>query len=288
MLKISLLIINIILFLSVNAQNVKPYEIYTNSGKRVKFNKIVNSATKSDVVFFGELHNNPIDHWLQLELTKAAFKVKGQKLVIGAEMFEADDQLKIDEYFAGLIKQSSFEKEARLWTNYTTDYKPVLEFAKESKLRFIATNIPRRYASFVSKNGLAKLDTFSLEAQSYMAPLPVKANMELESYKSMGHMTEMHGGIMPFMSEAQAVKDATMAYFIMKNRHENELLLHLNGAYHSNKYEGIVWFVKKAVPTIKILIIASVEQGDVTKLNEENKELADFIIVINSNMCKTY
>ena len=62
-------------------------------------------------------------------------------------MFETDNQLIIDEYFSDLIKESSFESEVRLWKNYATDYKPLLNFAKQNGLKFVASNIPRRYAS---------------------------------------------------------------------------------------------------------------------------------------------
>ncbi|MDZ7775007.1 MAG: ChaN family lipoprotein [Bacteroidales bacterium] len=74
----------------------------------------------ADVVFFGELHNNPVAHWLQLEVTRDLYQEKNGNLVLGAEMFEADNQLIIDEYLEGTIRQKDFEKEARLWSNYGT------------------------------------------------------------------------------------------------------------------------------------------------------------------------
>ena len=60
-------------------------------------------------------------------------------------------------FFLGFISEKNFEKEARLWPNYKTDYKPLVSFAKDNNLSFVATNIPRRYASAVFKNGLKKL-----------------------------------------------------------------------------------------------------------------------------------
>jgi uncharacterized iron-regulated protein len=44
----------------------------------------------------------------------------------------------------------------QLWSNYQTDYRPLVDFAKEN-LRFIATNIPRRYASMINKMGIKAL-----------------------------------------------------------------------------------------------------------------------------------
>jgi len=109
---------------------------------------MLKEAADADIVLFGELHDNPISHWLQLELTKDLYDLKKDKLVLGAEMFESDNQVILDEYLSGKILQSSFESEARLWSNYKTDYKPLVEFARINKLKFVASNIPRRYLIF--------------------------------------------------------------------------------------------------------------------------------------------
>ena len=113
------------------------YQIYNIKGKKVSYAKLFKQAMGADVVLFGELHNNPICHWLQLELTADLFKEKGNQLVLGAEMFERDGQLILDEYIDGEISTRSFESQARLWPNYETDYKPLIEFAKENSIPFI-------------------------------------------------------------------------------------------------------------------------------------------------------
>ena len=58
---------------------------------------MANEISSADIILFGELHNNSISHWLQFELTKALYETKGNKLLLGSEMFEADDQIKINE-----------------------------------------------------------------------------------------------------------------------------------------------------------------------------------------------
>ena len=128
------------------------YKLYSKDGKEVTMDKMVKSLSKTDVILFGELHNNPICHWMQLRVTQAVY-AKNEKLTLGAEMFESDGQVLINEYFAGQVSKKSFEKEMRLWDNYKTDYKPLLEFANTNKLKFVATNIPRRYASKVLLKG---------------------------------------------------------------------------------------------------------------------------------------
>lgn len=264
----------------------RAYLIFTGDGQQVDFDQVIRKTNDKSHIFFGELHNNPISHWLQLELTQALFDDHGERLVIGTEMFEADNQLLIDEYFADQISQKNFEEETRLWKNYKTDYKPILEFAKKNKLKLIATNVPRRYANMVYHKGLAVLSEFTEEAKSYMAPLPIEIDTTQASYQEITQMVEGHQG--KNMMEAQAIKDATMAYFILENSTRKTVFLHLNGSYHSDRKEGVVNFLSRDIPLRKILTITTVSQDNIDQLDEKNHQLADFIIVVDSDMTKTH
>lgn len=264
------------------------YRLFSKDGKAVKFDKMISAMQDADIVFFGELHNNPIAHWLELELTKALYESKAQNLVLGAEMFEADNQLLIDEYFNGDIKQSSFEKETRLWPNYKTDYKPLLEFAKENGLRFVATNIPRRYAALVSSKGLDGLDKLTPRAKEYIAPLPIQYDSTLSAYADMVNMMKDMPHFNPNIPKAQASKDATMAAFILKNWSKGKQFLHYNGSYHSDNFQSILWYLYQAKPDLKIVTISSVEQKELKNLDENYLNKGDFILVIPEAMTKTY
>jgi len=147
------------------------YVLFDKDGKNVKYEKMLKQLEVADVVLFGELHDNPISHWLQLELTRDLHKIKGDELVLGAEMFESDNQLILDEYITGIIFESKFEAEARLWPNYKTDYKPLIDFAWDEDLKFVASNVPRRYASLVSSEGFEGLEKLSDEAKSLIEVL---------------------------------------------------------------------------------------------------------------------
>ena len=242
------------------------------------------AAEKTEVVLFGEFHDNPICHWLQIELTKKV-AAKG-KIVLGAEMIEADNQSQLNDYLSGKITQKQLDSTARLWPNYKTDYKPLVDFAKASKLPFIATNIPRRYASMVHKKGFEVLETLSDEEKSWIAPQPIAYNKNLPGYTQM--MTMMGEHTSPNMPKAQASKDATMAYFIAKNVKIKSVFIHFNGSFHSDNFEGINWYLRKYQPEIKIVTISTVEQNQLKKLENEHLNKADFILVVDENMTKTH
>lgn len=266
------------------AQDKKAYQIFDKKGKKSSYEKVLKAAEKSDVVLFGEYHDNSVVHWLQLEFTKDLAQKKD--LVLGAEMLEADNQKQLDQYLNGEINQKQLDSSARLWKNYKTDYKPLVDFAKEKKFSFIATNVPRRYASLVFKKDLVALDSLSAQEKSWIAPLPIEFDINLPGYKSMMGMQGGHEG--DKMPKAQAIKDATMAYFINKNRKENSIFVHYNGTYHSDNYEGINWYLKKLDADIKIVTIAMVEQKDISKLDAEHHNKADFVLVIDEDVTRTH
>jgi len=284
-----------LLFLSssLSAQDKPAYRVFTGEGKKADYEDILKEVMKVDVVFFGELHDNPIAHWLELEITKELYTEKGRNLILAAEIFETDNQLLIDEYLAGLIKESSFESEVRLWKNYSTDYKPLLNFAKQNGLKFVASNIPRRYASVVASGGFDALQKLSTEALKYIAPLPVEYDPELACYKDMLSMDSSIGGTMENkvsenLPKAQAIKDATMAKSIANYWQKGQMVIHYNGSYHSDRYMGIIWYLNKYNPSIKVATITTVLQDDIDKINEESKGIADFVIIIPSSMTRTY
>jgi len=151
--KILLFVIASLLFM-VAAKSDKPaYRLFNAKGKVVDYADLLKEAKKADIIFFGEMHDNPICHWLELELTKDLYNEKKEKLILGAEMFEVDNQLLLKEYISKMIRKKDFEAEAKLWKNYATDYAPLVDFARENGIKFVATNIPHRYAAIVNLKG---------------------------------------------------------------------------------------------------------------------------------------
>lgn len=287
MLKSKLLILAIFstLCVSVYGQKKQAFRIYNNKGKAVSYKKLFKKIKASDVVLFGEFHNNPISHWLQLELTKDL--EQSNQLILGAEMLEADNQQYVDDYLAGKINETELDSLARLWTNYKTDYAPLLEFAKEHQIAVVASNIPRRYASKVYREGgFSALDTLSAEELSWIAPRPIAFDPELSQYKKMLEMMGDHASDEIVM--AQAVKDATMAHFILDNYKAGATFLHFNGAFHSDFHQGILWYLMQENNSLNYATITTVEQEDIHKLDEEHKGRADFIICVDEDMTKTY
>lgn len=281
------LIVTLILFsfsIILFAQRKPAYTLFNKKGKKISYKKMIRTLQQKDVILFGEFHNNPISHWLELTVMKDCDKTRN--IVLGAEMFEQDNQEPLDQYLQGKLSAKGLDSNARLWKNYSTDYAPLVNYAKENHIAFAATNIPRRYASMVAKGGFEGLDSLPAQAKTWMAPLPIAYDASLPGYKNMLTMMPGHGG--ENLPKAQAIKDATMAHFILKYYKPGSLFIHYNGAYHSENYEGILWYLKKAQPDLNYATITTVSQKNIQKLLTENKGKADFIICVDEEMTNTY
>ena len=282
--KVLLLFLGIIFIVPNIIGQKEAYVIYNAKGKKVSYKKMMKKLAKKDVLLFGELHDNPIAHWLQFEVTSELNEKRD--LILGAEMLEADDQDHVTKYVKGEITNEDLDSLARLWPNYKTDYKPLVDFAKDNGIHFVATNIPRRFASLVYKKGFEALDTLSAEEKSWIAPLPFPFDSELPRYKNI--LVEFGDHASPELVKAQASKDATMAHFILENYKDGSLFIHYNGAYHSDYYEGILWYLRGQKEDLDYATISTVTQKDIRDLEKKFEGKADFIICVDEDMTRTY
>ena len=201
-------------------------------------------------------------------------------------MFELHQSKALSDFMAnGDVKQ--LKDSTKMWSNFDTDYAPLLYWAQKSGIPYYATNVTRKYASLVFKKGLKSLDSLPETEKQFMCPLPFVFDSTLSQYTELIQMgKEMHASGIDF-ALAQAIKDATMAYSICSKLEKNGLFLHLNGAFHSDYHQGIMWYIEQYRKGTKVLTISTVSQESLDKLDKEFIGKADFIIVTPSSMTRT-
>jgi len=271
----------------MKAQQPAAYNLFDSEGNEVPFDELVNQVLSHDVFFFGELHNDPISHWFRLVLAQAVYETGGKEMIFGAEMFELDNQLLLDEFMAGLISERNFEQEMRLWKNHKTDYKPIFDWSRELGIPWVATNVPRRYANLVHREGVDALQRLPDASKQYLPRLPIEIDMGLETYAALLDMMPAGHGGDNFVA-AQAIKDATMGFTIARITQSGQLMFHLNGAYHNEKREGILWYVNQYNPQLTMLTLSTVLQSDISRLDDANHAKSDFILVVDERMTRTH
>ena len=156
------------------------FRVYTRDGTPASMDDIVRAMEDVDAVLVGEIHTDPVGHWVEAELFSRALELVRagdesgalRPLALSMEMFERDAQGIVDEYLQGLITESQFKSSARPWEFYDEDYRPMVEAAKEKGVPVIAANAPRRYVNRVSRLGKEALYDFPPQARAFLPPLP--------------------------------------------------------------------------------------------------------------------
>jgi uncharacterized iron-regulated protein len=203
-------------------------------------------------------------------------------------MFERDVQIVLDEYLASHITESHFLLSSRPWGNYKTDYRPLVELAKEKGLPVIAANAPRRYVNMVSRGGRAKLDGLSREAKKSLAPLPYgepSAEYSRRFRALMGSSPEASMGLDNILS-SQSLWDATMAYWIANalKRNKGDLVVHLNGGFHTAYRLGTVEHLARYRPKAKAIVVTMRYEQEFKNFDKSKHEgIGDFVVLTDGS-----
>lgn len=249
------------------------------SGKNLTAAQLASKLQKYDVVFFGEYHDQSEIHQYELELLKAMYKAKGAKLALSMEMFEADNQDKLNKFLAGTLSEENFLAASRPWPNYGTDYAPLVNFAKEKKMPVIAANVPRFLAAHVAKNN-ASTDGI---AEQYLQWLPKHTYAPEGAYKDKFY-AQMNSPEAPMkmppqrlaaVYAAQCLKDDKMAESIaaFADAHPDIKILHINGCFHSDAHLGTAQKLEALRPELKVAVITPLERKQ-----KGEKPAGDFVV----------
>ena len=228
---------------------------------------------RADVVFIGEQHDDAESHRAEVELL-AAIGRSGRSVIVSLEMFERDVQPVLDDYVAGRATEREFLDRSRPWDRYASDYRPLVELAKQQGWRVVAANVPRSLAAALGRRGLAVLDTLRAKDRG-MAARDIECPMDdyharfmesMESHSSGSGNAPQAGDSLPTaMAErfylAQCVKDETMAESIVNARlaaPRNAIVVHVNGAFHSDYSQGTVARVMRRQPAWTLVVTSAV------------------------------
>lgn len=269
------------------------YKVYDAEGNASDLNKIIETAENADVVFLGEQHNDAVAHALQLQIFKEAIEKYGgdRKVILSLEMFERDAQIVLDEYLQNLISEQHFLRSSRPWDNYKTDYRPLVELAKEKNLKVIAANAPRRYVNMVSRMGRDALGKLSPEALKWLAPLPFEKASKAYAEKFNALMGgSQHTGASNIL-DSQSLWDATMAHSIANclRQNKNPLIVNLNGSFHTENRLGTVEHLLKYNPKARVLVVTMRYENDFQKFDKaKHTNLGDFVILTDAKAPRSF
>jgi len=251
--------------------------LHTRTGKELTIAQLADDLARSDVVFFGELHDNVVGHQVYAELAQLLAE-RRTDLVLAMEMFERDTQGVVNDYVRGRIDEATFLQHSRPWKDYARDYRSLIELARTKKLDVIAGNLPRPVAARVnSKEG----STSPFLPRRLTTPNDRYRELFEESMK--GHPGAE--GVVDRMYQAQCAKDDAMAEgmaeYLLTNPHRQPLVIHCNGNFHSDYGLGTATRLAQRVPLAQQSIISMVGSPDVTKVDiTKERKKAHYLLIV--------
>lgn len=117
--------------------------VHLPTGAVVSAAQMFSMAGDARVVYFGETHDNPASHRLELDLLQALAALHPGRQALGMEMFSRSQQAALDRWIAGELNEKDFLKESRWFENWSMDftyYRDLLNFARERRIPLIALN----------------------------------------------------------------------------------------------------------------------------------------------------
>ena len=273
-----------------------PQRVYDTRHKRfIDFETMLADASGADVLFLGEQHDDPATHRLEAATLEGLARRRGN-VVLAMEMFERDVQPSLDSYLAGRLSESDFLGRSRPWPRYATDYRPLVEFARAWKWPVVASDVPRRLASLVSRRGLKTImDSISTTDRAFAARdlqcphddyfgrfAKTMADMPSHSGDSTKESAAERTAMIERIYQAQCAKDETMGESVASAftaAPARALVVHVNGAFHSDYGLGTAERVKRRLSGKRVVVVSFVPVHDLDGIDgKPQRTLADFIV----------
>ena len=278
---------------AAGAQTYVPERVFdTKANAWVDFEVMAADLATADAVFVGEQHNDPNTHHLERALLEALARRRAD-IAVSLEMFERDTQAALDAYLAGTLDEAAFLRDSRPWPRYQTDYKPLVELARERRWPVIAANVPRPLASGVAKTGLSSLESLAPEQKPWVSAemqCPKDAYFDRFSATMGGHpvgdgpdAVAKQKAMVERYYYAQCLKDEVMGESVARvalGPGEGPLVVHYNGAFHSDFALGAAERAGRRLPGSRIAVVSMlpVESLDGLTPADEDLKRADYLV----------
>jgi uncharacterized iron-regulated protein len=226
----------------------------------------------ADVVFLGELHDDPEHHADQLkvlvDLTNA-----GRPRAVAMEQFDRGEQEALDRARRDRPHDARFVAEAagfnfKGW-NWNL-YEPIIDRTLAAGLPLIAANLSRKEASDIVHGGTQSLSPERRVALALDRPLPPYAMDELHEAIAEGHCGQLPDDIVRGMVEAQRVRDAVISDTVMPYARRGVVVI--AGRGHARRDYGAPFYIAARDPQLDIVSVGMFETDAHGRPNIERTE----------------
>lgn len=253
------------------------YQIQSPNGVPYSLNELANALGDYDVVLVGEWHTHPGIHLFEAQLL-STLAARYPATALSLEQFSRAEQATLDAYLAGETGENTFIDKSNAWPNYVSDYRPLIEIARQDALPVIAANAPQSIVRCIGREGESYLERLSGEERGWVADTLTK---DESPYKEKFFAAMFHGDETKTLNQylAQIAWDDTMAESIVDFLAANPgyKVMQIAGAFHVEEGLGIASRITARNPALKVAIISPQTADDPLAA-----EITDFRLVVNA------
>ncbi|MGF1702720.1 ChaN family lipoprotein [Photobacterium makurazakiensis] len=236
------------------------YTIHSPQGDTLPLEALAAELKEADIVLVGEWHGHPAAHLLQAQLF-AALYAQNTDLTLSMEQFTRDKQHVINQYLEGEIGEKTLIKEGNAWPNYISDYRPLVEFAKQNQLDVIAANAPKSIVRCIGQQGADYLEQLPAVERKWVAN---DLTLENDAYRAKFNASMHHGDEEKTKRQfaAQTAWDDTMAESMVNYLalNPNKQIIHTAGLFHVAEGLGTASRIKARNPELKVMMVTPVTE----------------------------
>jgi len=187
------------------------------------------------VLCVGELHDEPSHHRAQLEVIRR-LDDRGRKVVVGLEMFRAEEQDYLNRWVKGEVAEDDFiPVYLQNWNFPWGLYRDIFLYCRDHGIALVGLNIPSAVTRQVGRQGFASLGE---DLRQDLPPVSCNVDLVYQDFirRAMG-VGHRHGVEFEYFCEAQLVWDTAMAWYAVKFLKENpdDTMVILAGSGHAWK-----------------------------------------------------
>ena len=251
------------------------------TGEAIGFPDLIDQLKTVDVVFIGEVHNNPEHHLIQVQLLQALMASFTPPPAVAMEFFDTTRQPVLDRFMNGDLDETAFLKQVdwkNSWRFPYHLYRPILWTSRDKGTVLLGINAPNSVVKKVARSGLLSLTAEERRQVARDMDLTNTAHREYLDSIFKQHQTDknLKHGMQNFdhFYQAQCVWDETMAETIADHMkaHGGKMVVFTGNGHIVNKF-GIPDRVLRRVDvkTATVLLYPLTERTTI------NKRMADYV-----------
>ncbi|MCW8331618.1 ChaN family lipoprotein [Photobacterium sp. SDRW27] len=242
------------------------YSITSPQGDTLNLSELAQALKDADIILVGEWHGHPGAHLMQAQLFAQLYS-QNTNIALSMEHFTREKQSIVNQYLTGEIGEKTLIKEGNAWPNYGSDYRPLVEFAKQNQLDVIAANAPKPIVRCIGQNGADYLERLPAVERKWVAE---SLTLNNDAYQEKFTASMHHGDEAKTQRQfaAQTAWDDTMAESMVDYLalHPDKQIIHVAGRFHVAEGLGTAARITSRNPALKVMMVTPVTEE--SKLSE--------------------